>query len=119
MNILDFEVSIMTFPQYQDKKLFILNLNETVNKILVGILFFDYHEEKTNFEIQVEELLITGKSIIAECYFDFEYNTQKIINYHLLCEKGVIRKLDAGPKESLNMLNNYNFSLHTNELKNI
>jgi hypothetical protein len=95
LNSVDFEVSTYT-PGGSKRRLYVLNVNESVNKLLpMTCLFFDKAEEKDAFEKEYEELSHLPNRIIAECYFDLEFNTDETMNYSILDQLEIIRKGDS------------------------
>lgn len=112
LNTIDFEVSVMDFGD--NKKLFLLKVNESRDKMLpVSCLFFHSDKEREDFLTAMEEQRLSGKPIIVECFYDFAFNSDEIINFHMLNEAKIIRKegpgQSYGQSEGLYNLNNYNF----------
>jgi ATP-dependent DNA ligase len=107
LNTIDFEITSLN---NEHGRLYILNVAETRDKILpVSCLFFRNDEEKSKFEQEIEELNVSGKPIIAECFYDFEFNSEDVINFHLLCDMGIIKRNDTLDKsEGLIHLGSYN-----------
>lgn len=107
LNTIDFEI---TSINNEHGRLYILNVAETRDKIIaVSCIFFRSEEEKSKFELEIEELNVSGKPIIAECFYDFEFNSEEVINFHLLCDMGIIKRNDTLDKsEGLIHLNSYN-----------
>jgi hypothetical protein len=105
LNTVDFEVSTVT-PFNSKRRLYVLNVNQSLNKLTpMTCIFFDNEEEKEQFEKGYEELSNSPNRIIAECYYDLEFNTNETINFNVLEEMEIIRK---GGKL---YLDNYNFDM--------
>jgi hypothetical protein len=92
LNTVDFELSVVK-PNNSDRELYVLNVNESSNKLLpITCMFFETNEELAAFRREYQELCNLPNRIILECYYDFDFNTDDTVNYNMLDELEIIRK---------------------------
>jgi hypothetical protein len=91
LNTIDFEIKVETIGS---NSLYLLQVQETRDRIIpVSVLFID-QQEKEDFQKLVDEISFTGKALIAECYYDFEYDSKMVRNFNSLVHDQIIKKQD-------------------------
>lgn len=107
LNTIDFE---LTTIKLSDKRLFVLNVKESRDKLIpIACLFMHNKEEEKLFLEEYNEIRNSPNRVIAECFYDLTFNTEETTNYHLQWSYGIIKKLDIVTKKECLNLNNYNF----------
>lgn len=109
LNTIDFEVTKFKLPN-TNNILFLLNVYEGRDKLLpISCLFFHSKEEEEKFKAELEELSMSGKDVITECFYDFNFNNPQTINFYMQIEEGIIDQ---------KLLQNYNPDLFQQNKKN-
>jgi hypothetical protein len=104
LNTVDFELTIEK-PNLNDRRLFVLNVNESRDKLIpMSCLFFENKEEEMKFLSEYEEIRLSPSRIIVECYYDNNFNTEETVNFNIMNHFEIIRK-----KNHL-YLSNYDFN---------
>jgi hypothetical protein len=90
LNSVDFE---LTEEKVGDRRLFVLNVSESRDKLIpISCLFFQNKEEYETFIANYNEIKVSPNRIIAECFYDSKFNTDETVNFNLLNHFEMIRK---------------------------
>jgi hypothetical protein len=103
LNTIDFEIKVEIVGS---TSLYVLQVQENRDRIIpVSVLIID-QQEKEDFQKLVDEISFTGKALIAECYYDFEYDSKMVRNFNALVHDQIIKK----PDEDIIHISCYNFN---------
>lgn len=119
LNSVDFEI---TETRFGERRLFVLNVCESRDKLIpISCLFFKEKSEYETFLTNYQEMKVSPNRIIAECFYDLDFNTEETINFNLLNHFDLIRKnnhlyianydfnfINEKKKAGLNLSNFYN-----------
>ena len=120
LNTIDFEITTVNVQSHshpnEKKILYVLNVTESRDKLLpIACLFFPDDQEFEKFHKEFQEIALSGKGPIAECFYNFNFNNEETTNYHLLCDREIIRRSDSN-YVGLQNLHSYNFKLLQQEV---